>query len=172
MTIIWGFREWISQGGCTVGPLRHTPASSAPYASNKLHYCTLNMLDTLGWVCAPVCLLYNCCTTVPRTPNVHPTPSVDCGMSDCAFATAVFSAMQLFVRCGCPEGSVSLDCAPSDTVLEVKDRLCARTSGRLGTPDLMVRSIRNLRRLRPTAKVCFATRQFSDSPSPCFPLCF
>ena len=114
----------------------------------------------LNYIGVGACCLSVICTALnPNRPNLQwqgpagPLALVWIRSADCAFAIAIISAMQLFVRCGCPVGSVSLDCAPSDTVLEVKDRLCARTSGRLGKPDLMVRSIRNLRRLTPAAKV-------------------
>ncbi|GIL81825.1 hypothetical protein Vretimale_1422 [Volvox reticuliferus] len=39
--------------------------------------------------------------------------------------------MQLFVRCGLPVGTLAVDCAPSDTVADLKDRLSTK-DGQLG----------------------------------------
>lgn len=45
--------------------------------------------------------------------------------------------MQLFVRCGVPLGTLSVDCLPTDTVADMKDRL-GKSSRRLQDAGLLV----------------------------------
>lgn len=45
--------------------------------------------------------------------------------------------MQLFVRCGVPFGTITVDCALSDTVNDLKDRLSAKIA-QLGPCRFMV----------------------------------